>query len=394
MSLRVAFVAEGDAESWNSWSGCARSFVQALRRRGITVDVYNAELIGWRRLLVAGGTLSLSKARWRARHGVDAIAFRAKSQIATQALRRAQGSYDAIIQAGATFQIAPAIKGRALSVVYADSNIRLAEAGRPYSGVTALPRRSIEDVVQIEQSVYDSADQIWSWSEALRSSFIDSFGQAPSKVRTIFAGANAKFDANVVAGGRTDGPPRILFVGKDHRRKGSEVLLEAFSAVRDRIPDAELHFVGANPVQDPRDGVICHGIIDGGSESGRMKLTALYQGATVFCLPSRYEPFGVSFVEAMLMGLPCIGTRRWAMPEIIDDPETGWLVEDGDVGDLVRALLEALSDRETSALRGARGRDKALTAFTWDRVAERAEAELRSEMGKPSVLTSSAQASR
>ena len=49
---------------------------------------------------------------------------------------------------------------------------------------------------------------------------------------------------------------------------------------------------------------------------------------------------GALFLEAMLAGLPCIGTTSWAMPEIIVHGETGWLVPDGSVSELATVLLE------------------------------------------------------
>ena len=103
----------------------------------------------------------------------------------------------------------------------------------------------------------------------------------------------------------------------------------------------------------------------------------LFASATLFCMPSHYEPFGIAFVEAMLAGLPCVGTARWAMPEIIDDGNTGWLVPDGSVDELARVLVEALQNPAECARRGTLGRQRSLGRFTWERVASRALVDLR-----------------
>ena len=92
----------------------------------------------------------------------------------------------------------------------------------------------------------------------------------------------------------------------------------------------------------------------------------------MFCLPTRYEPFGVSFVEAMLAAVPCVGTRSWAIPEIVEEGQTGWLVPDGDVTALADTLRQALGNQKKCAEMGRRGRERALAMFTWDRVADRA----------------------
>jgi glycosyltransferase involved in cell wall biosynthesis len=212
-------------------------------------------------------------------------------------------------------------------------------------------------------------------SQVLAESFTSDFQQSPIKVRTIYAGANldttgAGGKEQILEGEKAN--PSILFVGKDHRRKGLDVLVEAFCRVREDIPDAVLHVVGASPLWAQRPGIIAHGFIPSGTPEGAIKLRKLYRDASVFCLPTRYEPFGVSFVEAMLAGVPCVGTRSWAVPEIVEEGQTGWLVPDGDVTALADTLRQALGNQEKCAEMGRRGRERALAMFTWDRVADRA----------------------
>jgi glycosyltransferase involved in cell wall biosynthesis len=80
----------------------------------------------------------------------------------------------------------------------------------------------------------------------------------------------------------------------------------------------------------------------------------------------------------MSAGLPCIGTAKWAMPEIIDDGETGWLVPDGDVEELARVLIAALQHPALCQRMGANARERALARFTWEGVAARAASDLAS----------------
>src|SRR5206468_4453861 len=85
----------------------------------------------------------------------------------------------------------------------------------------------------------------------------------------------------------------------------------------------------------------------------------------------RFEPFGVVFIEAMLHGLPCIGSDRCAIPEIIEHGETGWVVPADDAATLCARLVEGLTRSDALASMGRRGRERALRLFTWKRVAER-----------------------
>lgn len=62
-------------------------------------------------------------------------------------------------------------------------------------------------------------------------------------------------------------------------------------------------------------------------------------------VPSQFEPFGRVVIEAMACGRPVIGSRDGGIPEIIDNGQTGYLVEVGDCAAFARAALDLLSDK-------------------------------------------------
>src|SRR5688572_10848221 len=103
--LRIAFVAEGDANTAECWSGCGRGFVEALRAAGTQVDVYNAELTSWPRAMAAGLTYHPSRAHWRQRYLLGGVPFFARTAAVARLLIDARVSYDAVVQAGATFSV-------------------------------------------------------------------------------------------------------------------------------------------------------------------------------------------------------------------------------------------------------------------------------------------------
>lgn len=372
MPLRVALVAEGDARTTNCWSGSGLRFFESLRAAGVEVDVVDVEPRGWHRALAAGLTVHADRARWKQRYNLGGVPFAMKSARAGGALRG--GGYDAVIQIGGTFLVSPRARAGAPYVLYCDSNFRHALRGGRFAGASRLVPAEARGVAAREQRVYDAADRIWTMSDALRDSFVADFGQPRDKLRTIYAGANSP-PAQPPSDPAVRGPV-VLFIGKDHERKGSAMLLEAFDAVRRARPDAELHIVGGQPAGADRPGVVAHGFVSRRTPEGAATLDDLFARASVFCMPSHYEPFGIVFVEAMLAGLPCIGARAWAMPEIIAEGETGWLVPPGDAGALAEAMLAALADPARAAVMGARGRERALATFTWNLVAARAVEDL------------------
>ena len=86
----------------------------------------------------------------------------------------------------------------------------------------------------------------------------------------------------------------------------------------------------------------------------------------MFCLPTRYEPFGIVFLEAMYHSLPVVATRVWAVPEIVEDGETGFMVPRDDADALAERLLFLLKNPEAAREMGRAGRTRAASRFTWE----------------------------
>ena len=87
-------------------------------------------------------------------------------------------------------------------------------------------------------------------------------------------------------------------------------------------------------------------------------------------MPTKREPFGIVFIEAMAHRLPVVGTRLGAIPDFVRVDETGYLVDTGAVDDLARALIRLLDDPERCRRFGEAGRRLALERYTWDRVGD------------------------
>ena len=82
-------------------------------------------------------------------------------------------------------------------------------------------------------------------------------------------------------------------------------------------------------------------------------LEALFARATVFTMPTLWEPFGIAFLDAMACGVPCVGTAIEAVPEIVEAGRTGVLVPPGDPVALADALVALLADPARAREMGA-----------------------------------------
>jgi glycosyltransferase involved in cell wall biosynthesis len=161
----------------------------------------------------------------------------------------------------------------------------------------------------------------------------------------------------------------VLFIGREFERKGGDLLLQAFARVRAKIPDARLVVVGLPAMAIPDPGVTSLGLLRKDDPREWAQLIGAYRSADVFCFPTRYEPFGIVVLEAMLFGLPCVATRTGAIPEMIREGETGYLVPPEDVDSLTCRLLALLGDRSLARRLGEAGRKRADETFTWPAVA-------------------------
>jgi glycosyltransferase involved in cell wall biosynthesis len=77
----------------------------------------------------------------------------------------------------------------------------------------------------------------------------------------------------------------------------------------------------------------------------RSDIPVIIRQLHLLVVPSQFEPFGRVVIEAMACGRPVIGSRDGGIPEIIDNGQTGYLVEVGDYAAFARAALALLSDR-------------------------------------------------
>lgn len=159
---------------------------------------------------------------------------------------------------------------------------------------------------------------------------------------------------------------KILFVGKDFKRKGGYITYDAFRLLREQGENVELYVIGPqeNPIEDPVAGHHFIGQIPFNEEA------KYYNMCDIFCMPSYFEAYGLVFVEALTFGLPCIGRDCYEMPYFIEEGNTGLLLRHDDPHDLATLMLTLLRDsayqHRVSSLR-----PHYLEEYSWDAVAAR-----------------------
>jgi len=175
---------------------------------------------------------------------------------------------------------------------------------------------------------------------------------------------------------------RILFVGRLEMRKGIDVLLKIAPEILDGFGHVQIDIVGNDTIAadngmtfrqqfeaiDLPEGIKRRIHFHG--EVSEETLCKFYRDCDVFVAPSRFESFGLIFVEAMMFGKPVVGCRAGGMPEVILDKETGLLAEPGDDKSLYDCLVSLICDEELRQSLGAAGRKRYEELFTVDRMAK------------------------
>ena len=355
MPLRVVGAALGDPQSPRTTSGVPYHLLDALDRRYCVVGRVNAALQPWQHYSVALSTFHPSRPRWRERFWKNTLAFRLQSRNGYAGLAQIPTSYDVVLQVHALFRIA-----NAPYIVYVDNTHRQTLAGWPTWN--PLRGRALTRWLADERAIYEQAVHLFTMGEPAAESLRAEYGIPAERVTNVGGGANFTILSPLI---ETVREPTILFVGKDWRRKGGDVLLEAFQLVRAQFPGARLQIVGTT---EPSSGP---GIEVLGRVDDRDRLAELYARASVFCLPSHFDPFPLVLMEAMASGLPCVASTVCGIPEIVAEGETGLLVPPGDAPRLAAALLRLLTDPVEARALGNAGRARIEQQLSWDRVVER-----------------------
>jgi teichuronic acid biosynthesis glycosyltransferase TuaC len=153
----------------------------------------------------------------------------------------------------------------------------------------------------------------------------------------------------------------IVTIGSLIERKGIHILLHAFHKVRLRHPDWKLVIIGSGPGRDALLRL---------SESLNLQACVLFTGtlehheamkrlsqASIFCLPSWNEAFGVVYAEAMSFGIPIVGSEGEGIEDIVRHGDNGLLVRPKDIEHLAGALTYLIENENAASRIGMRGHE-------------------------------------
>ncbi len=148
------------------------------------------------------------------------------------------------------------------------------------------------------------------------------------------------------------GGPLVVSVGRLSRQKGQDFLLDAWAAIRRRVPDATLVLVGDGPQRAALEARGSPGVrLVGERDDVPLWLAA----ADVVAAPSRWEGMSLSVLEAMASGRSVVATDVAGMGELLGG-NAGAIVPRERPDALAQALIDRLADPARASAEGVRAR--------------------------------------
>jgi glycosyltransferase involved in cell wall biosynthesis len=169
--------------------------------------------------------------------------------------------------------------------------------------------------------------------------------------------------------------PYVFAAGSFIHKKGFDLLIRAFALVHDRYPGVDLILAGDGHEREACQKLAARlGLNGAATFLGRVdhaRVPALLNGAELFVLPSRKEPFGIVVLEAMAVGKPLVAARVGGVPEFITHGENGLLVEPESPPALAEGICTLLGDPALSRRLGERAYQSVRQDYTWPKIVEK-----------------------
>ncbi len=166
----------------------------------------------------------------------------------------------------------------------------------------------------------------------------------------------------------------IITTSRLVKKNAVDVLIRAVAEVKKTIPSIKCYVIGDGPDRDALERLtkeldLSHDVIFLGSVPYE-EIPFYLRKADIFVRASRSEGMGNSFVEALAVGIPIIGTRVGGIPDIIHDGKTGIFCNVDDPHDLAEKILTLCNDDNVAAHMRKVGRRLAEEKFSWNAIAQ------------------------
>lgn len=243
-------------------------------------------------------------------------------------------------------------------------------------------RDFVDKIIEAEKYIYDNATALHAISRAIITSIEKESRVTLPEDRTSIVPLGVIDRSAEYIKLRLDDDVMVLFVGRLENRKGIDVLLECIPAICEKHRKVRFVIVGDDSIRNEDGKLYKDEFIKSHDKkhfmervrfTGKVSEEDLYQyyaNCDIFVAPSRFESFGLIFLEAMQFGKPVIGCREGGMVEIIAEGVNGLLAEPGNSKSLGEAIEYLVLDTDARKRYGAMSRKIYEDKYTAEKMVE------------------------
>ena len=175
-------------------------------------------------------------------------------------------------------------------------------------------------------------------------SAIEHYGAAPEKVHVLPFGANLRVPprraVDLAIERRRFNPMRLLFIGREWRRKGCDIVLDACRIARQSGVRLTVDIVGLDRTPEALPPFVRnHGPLRKSDPTERRRLEGLLAEAHLLFVPSRAENYGIAFSEAAAYGVPSLASDVGGIPTVVRDDVSGFALPAGSSPELYASVI-------------------------------------------------------
>lgn len=217
---------------------------------------------------------------------------------------------------------------------------------------------------KLEQESYAQIKHFFPISKYVKDNLINHYHIDPKQITVVGTGRG---NIEPFTGEKDYKNGHILFVGKGRFiDKGGLLILEGFKLAQKNNPSLKLIIVA----QDEYKSLVSS--VPNATVTGYIswqELQNLFNTAALFAMPALNEPWGLVYLEALACKAPILGLNRNSLPEITNNGQYGFLVEEPTPAKIADAVLQAYSNLDTLSSMGKAGQKYCLETFSWEQVA-------------------------